>query len=120
MTVSTVPTAGAAFGAGGLMPWIEVLRRAREQAAQQPAHPWVARLERLRGTVGHDGVERITTQAVFDVLEVPQRARTAAASSTLARLMRGMGWTPMRTRSLTRGGFNDQVRGYAREAPHRR
>jgi hypothetical protein len=100
------------------MPWIEVLRRAREQAAEQPAHPWAARLERLRGTVDNDGVERITTQAVFDVLEVPQRARTAAACSLLARLMRGMGWMPIRTRRLTRGGFKDQVRGYGREGQH--
>jgi hypothetical protein len=99
-----------------MMPWVEVLRLAREQVTRQQAHPWVARLERLRGTVGNDGVERITTQAVFDLLEVPQRARTAAACSTLARLMRDMGWTPIRTRSLARGGFRDQARGYAREA----
>jgi hypothetical protein len=27
--------------------------------------------------IGDDNVERVTTQAVFDVLEVPQRARRA-------------------------------------------
>jgi hypothetical protein len=102
------------------MPWVEVLRRAKEVAQEQPAHPWLLRLERLQGTVSYDGVERITTQAIFDVLEVPQRGRTAAACSVLAYLMRGLGWTAMRTRSLNRAGFRDQVRGYAREPQQRR
>lgn len=102
------------------MPWVEILRRAKEAAQEKPAHAWAVRLERLRGTEGYDGVERITTQAVFDALEVPQRARTAAACSVLARLMRGLGWTPTRTRSVNRGGFKDQIRRYARELKRRR
>ena len=102
-----------------MMSWIETLRGAREQAVRQCAHPWVVRLEGLRGSLAHDGIERVTTQAVFDLLEVPQRARTAAACRQLARLMRDMGWTSVRTRSLSPTGFRDQVRGYAREARHR-
>ena len=97
-----------------MTPWTEVLRRARENVARESAHPWTQRLQRLRGIVGGDGIERITTQAVFDVLEVPQRGRTAAASSMLAQMMRSNGWTPIRTRCLSRGGFRDQARGYAR------
>jgi hypothetical protein len=95
--------------------WIEILHRTRADVIQQSAHPWAQRLERLRGAVGADGVERISTQAVFDFLEVPQRGRTAAACSSLARLMRGNGWTPIRTRCLSGSGYRDQVRGYARE-----
>jgi hypothetical protein len=34
-------------------------------------------LEDLRGKTGIDGLERVGTQAVLDVLEVPQRERTA-------------------------------------------
>jgi hypothetical protein len=74
-------------------------------------------LERICGAVGFDGVERITTQAVFDELEVPQERRTTAASIALARLMRGLGWTQVRVRAVGRTGFKEQVRGYAREVP---
>ena len=93
------------------MTWIETLRRAKAEVTQQRVHPWTLRLQRLRGTVDHNGVERVTTQAVFDVLEVPQSARTPAACSTLARLMRDHGWSAVRVRGLTRGGFREQVRG---------
>jgi hypothetical protein len=87
------------------MAWIELLRRTKAAVAQPRAHPWALRLQRLQGRVDHDGVERVTTQAVFDLLEVPQNARTPAACSTLARLMRSLGWTSVRVRGLTRGGY---------------
>jgi hypothetical protein len=100
-----------------LMSFIEILHRSRAGLVKRDAHPWSNRLQFLRGVVGYDGVERITTQAVFDELEVPQKARTAAAGRTLARLMRSLGWTSVRVRAVTRGGFKEQVRGYAREVP---
>jgi hypothetical protein len=31
----------------------------------------------VRGTAGFDGLERISTQTLMDILEVPQRKRTA-------------------------------------------
>jgi hypothetical protein len=65
--------------------------------------------------VGDDGIERVATQAVFDLLEVPQRGRTAGACRRLARVMGGLGWTPVRARGLTQTGLRDQVRGYARD-----
>ena len=46
----------------------------KEQIARQNSHPWTMHLERLKGAVGHDAIERITTQAIFDVLEVPQNS----------------------------------------------
>jgi hypothetical protein len=52
---------------------------------------------------------------VFDILEVPQRARAAGACRRLATLMRELGWSPIKARGLTPGGFRDQVRGYARD-----
>jgi hypothetical protein len=99
------------------LPWVEKIRRAAEQARQQrTAHPWEAPIQRLRGKIGSDGVERISTQAVFDYLDVPQRERSAVACSTLSKLMQAQGWSPVRFRGITRGGYLDQVRGYAREA----
>jgi hypothetical protein len=77
--------------------------------------PWALRLERVRGKIGDDGIERITTQNVFDILEVPQCGRGAGACRRLARLMSGQGWMPIRLRGLTRGGYLEQVRGYCRD-----
>jgi len=72
-------------------------------------------LERVRGKMGDDKVERISTQHLFDLLDVPQRSRTAAACRRLAKLMTELGWVRVKSRGLTQGGFRDQVRGYARE-----
>jgi hypothetical protein len=79
-----------------------------------PVDPWRLRLERLRGQIGDDGVERVSTQALFDHLEVFQRSRGAGACRRLAKIMREFGWTPVRVRDLTRGGYLEQVRGYCR------
>jgi hypothetical protein len=74
-------------------------------------------LARVRGKIGDDGIERITTQLLFDILEVPQRSRGAGACRRLARLMAAdLGWTAVRVRDLTRGGYKEQVRGYCRDA----
>ena len=94
------------------VPWVERLRRAKSLALAQAIDPWRLRLERVRGKVGYDGVKRISTQDVFDFLEVPQRARTAGACRRLATLMRELGWNPVKARGMTQSG--DQVRGYAR------
>ena len=86
---------------------------ARQRANSHQA--WRLPLERLRGKIGDDGIERISTQAVFDVLEVLQRNRGAGASRRLAKLMRELGWAPIKARGLNQAGFRDQIRGYARE-----
>lgn len=91
-----------------------------EMAARDSADPWWVRLERVRGQIGHDGIERISTQAVFDYLEVLQRSRGAGACRRLAQAMRGLGWSPVRVRDLTRGGYKEQVRGYCRAASRRK
>ena len=96
--------------------WWEQLQKIKEAAvAEQTADPWRLRLERLRGEIGDDGLERVSTQAVFDLLEVPQRSRRAGASRRLAKVMTELGWTAARVRGLTRGGYREQVRGYCRE-----
>ena len=97
------------------MSFTELLKQGRTRALARNLDPWRLRLERARGKVGDDGIERISTQTVFDILEVPQRARTAGACRRLATLMRELGWSPIKARGLTQSGFTDQVRGYARD-----
>jgi hypothetical protein len=92
------------------------MRQAQAEMAARNADPWRLRLERLHGKIADDGIERITTQAVFDILEIPQRNRSASACRRLAKLMTELGWTAVRVRGLTRGGYLEQVRGYARDA----
>jgi hypothetical protein len=69
---------------------------------------------RERGAPRHP-VECHLCRTLFDILEVPQRGRTAGACRRLAKLMRELGWSPIKARGLTPGGFRDQVRGYAKD-----
>src|SRR5262245_18502911 len=85
-----------------------------EQAARDAADPWSLRLKKLRGTVGDDGVERVSTQCVFDYLEVAQRARGSGTCRKLASGMASLGWTAIRLRAPTRGGYLDRCRGFCR------
>jgi hypothetical protein len=82
---------------------------------EAPADPWLAPLQRVHGKVEFDGLERISSQTLLDMLEVPQRSRTAGTYRRLAKLMAEVGWTAVRVRDLTRGGYKEQVRGYVRE-----
>ena len=94
------------------------LHEEREKHAAINGDPWQLRLERVRGKIGDDGVERIATQTVFDVLEVPQRARGAGACRRLAKLMRELGWHPIKARGLNQRGLLEQIRGYAKDPTH--
>jgi hypothetical protein len=102
------------------MSFMTQLREAEAKSKARTADPWRLPLERLHGRIGDDGIERITTQSVFDVLEVSQRSRGAGACRRLAKLMTALGWTAVRVRGLTRGGYLEQVRGYCRDARHER
>src|ERR1700741_4736473 len=95
--------------------------RLREEEAKsamaEAADPWRLTLERVRGKVDfYDGLERISSQTLLDLLEVPLRNRTAGTFRRLSRVMSELGWAPVRVRDLTRGGYKEQVRGYCREA----
>lgn len=98
-----------------MVSFIEELRQAQADRAAQNIDPWRVPLERVRGKVGDDGIERVSTQAVFDVLEMPQRARGAGACRRLAKLMRELGWSPIKARGLNQRGLLEQIRGYARD-----
>jgi hypothetical protein len=97
------------------MSWIGKLEKAKAEMISRNTDPWRLRLERARGRIGDDGIERISTQMLFDVLEVPHRSRTAGACRRLSKLMRELRWSPIKARGLTPGAFRDQVRGYARD-----
>jgi hypothetical protein len=97
---------------------LQEIKQQMQQEEQKKVEPWRVHLERLRGKVSDDGVERITTQAVFDILGIPQRSRSAGACRRLAKLMTELGWTAVRVRGLTRGGYREQVRGYCRDPGH--
>ena len=96
-------------------------RMREETAPAEAADPWRLTLERVRGKIDfYARLERISSQTLLDLLEVPQRNRTAGTLRRLSRVMTELGWTALRVRDLTRGGYKEQVRGYCREArgPH--
>src|SRR4051794_22310516 len=59
--------------------FLEKLKARRSRSSATASDPWRLCLARVRGKVDFDGLERISTQSVMDVLEVPQRERTAGA-----------------------------------------
>jgi hypothetical protein len=99
---------------------MSLLGKLREErlAVERPADPWLAPLQRVHGKVEFDGLERVSSQTLLDRLEVPQRSRTAGIYRRLAKLMAELGWTAVRVRDLTRGGYKEQVRGYVRDGNH--
>ena len=85
-------------------------------AAAEAADPWRLTLERVRGKVDYfDGLERVSSQTLLDLLAVPQRNRTAGTYRRLAKVMVELDWTAVRVRDLTRGGYREQIRGYCRQ-----
>jgi hypothetical protein len=94
------------------MSFIEHLHSARQTA--NSSDPWAAPLRNLHGQIGHDGVERIATEAVFEQLDIPPLKRTPEAAKRLKGLMVMLGWTPVRSRHVTSRGRAARVRGYAR------
>jgi hypothetical protein len=95
--------------------FLENLKAGREAVRARNADPWRLRLEGVRGKIGDDAIERVSTQSVLDLLEVPQRRRDAGACRRLATLMRELGWHPIKARGLTPTGVRDQIRGWARD-----
>ena len=65
--------------------------RMREEAARaaaaEAADPWRLTLERVRGKVDFsDRLERISSQTLLDLLEVPQRNRTVGTFRRVCRI----------------------------------
>ena len=77
---------------------------------------WTPTLRKVKGKIGHDGIERVSTHDVFDLLEVPMKRRPSE-TVRLSKVMRSLGWSNIRARGLNSGSYRDRVRGYAREVP---
>lgn len=88
--------------------------KAAKDELEMPEDPWLAPLQRVRGKVEFDGHERVSSQTLLDMLEVPQRSRTAGTFRRVAKLMAELGWSPVRVRDLNGRGFREQIRGYVR------
>lgn len=101
------------------MSWMAQVEAKKQQvqaeAAARTADEWQLPLQRLRGKVGADGVERASSQGIFDFLEVHQGSRGAGACRRLAKIMRELGWSPIKARGLNQRGLREQIRGYARD-----
>ena len=63
------------------MSFMTRLHDAQANSKARTAEPWRLRLERVQGKIGYDGIERVTTQLLFDILEVPQRSRGPARAA---------------------------------------
>lgn len=97
--------------------WLEKLKSEIVTPSGYRARPdmWKRRLSQLGGTIDLvDGIERITTQAVFDILQLPRGRRGPKAYSRLAATMAELGWYPVRVRGMT-PGRNRQIRCYERK-----
>ena len=85
-------------------------------AAAEAADPWRLRLERVRGKIDFiDRLERVSSQTLLDLLEVPQRNRMAGTFRRLSKLMTELGWSAVRVRDFNGRGYKEQIRGYCRE-----
>ena len=67
--------------------WLAKMEEAAAKIASvSSADPWLLRLERVRGKIGDDGIERVTTQTDCSTyLEVAQRSRGAGACRRLSK-----------------------------------
>jgi hypothetical protein len=99
-----------------VMSWLGKIKAAQAELATQNVDPWQLPLARVHGKIDYDGLERVSSQTILDMLEVPQRNRRAGTYRRLAKVMAELGWTAVRIRDLTRGGYKEQVRGYCRDA----
>ena len=98
--------------------WLAQIREA-EARLTEPADPWRCAWSAYAVKLVTMVSSEFQTQTLFDHLEVLQNSRGAGASRRLAEIMRSLGWTPVRVRDLTRGGYKEQVRGYCRDRVRR-
>lgn len=95
--------------------FVERIRAAQaEQGQSEHEDPWLPTLRTLKGRIGGDGVERISTYDVFEALEIPVRRRSGT-TVRLSRLMRSLGWANIRARGLGAHSYRHRVRGFARQ-----
>ena len=97
-------------------PGTSFIERLADHRTKKAPDPWIDVLRTIKGQVGYfDGLERISTEAVFEHLDLPPLKRTPEAAKRLRGLMVQLGWMPVRARAVSARGRAARVRGYARE-----
>jgi hypothetical protein len=105
------------FAATRHVPFLQQLREAEDAVrTRDDVDLWELHLRNLKGRIGHDGVERVSTNDAFDHLEIPMRRRSGL-TVRLSRVMRKLGWCNIPARGLNPSSYRDRVRGFARELP---
>ena len=99
-----------------MVSWVGRLEQAKAEMAKPSVDPWQLPLARLHGKIDYDGLERVSSQTILDMLEVPQRSRRAGTYRRLAKIMTELGWTAVRVRDFNCRGYKEQIRGYCRDA----
>ena len=98
--------------------FLERLHAAEDEIREKNIDPWLPTLKTVHGQLDKNGVERISTQLIMDILDVPQNER-GKNYRRLAKLMASLGWTAQRMIAPDRKACLEQVRGYCREPFHR-
>jgi hypothetical protein len=80
----------------------------------QDRDPWLELLSTLTGRISNDGVERVSSDALMEFLDLPPHERTPKAARRIRSLMISLHWVPVRAMLLTATGARTRVRGYAR------
>jgi hypothetical protein len=89
------------------MSWLQRLDQAHAELADRSADPWRKKVESAVRGVG-----AMSSAALLDLLRVPATTGTARR---LAKIMRSIGFIPIKSRRLMPGGFRDTVtRGWSR------
>ena len=96
--------------------FMKTVREAQQKnITTQNADPWLSPLSSVQKIDFADGLERISSQKILDLLEIPQQGRRTPVYRRIAKLMAELGWTAVRVRDLTGRGYKEQVRGYCRQ-----
>ena len=91
---------------GERMSFIEKLRQAQAELAKRSADPFRQEIE-----TAVRSKDAISTAALLDLLDVP---KTTGNARRVSKVMRSMGFVPIKSRRLMPGGFRDTVaRGWA-------
>jgi hypothetical protein len=73
------------------MSWLGKIKAAKVEMAAPNVDPWQLPLARVHGKIDYDGLERVSSQTLMDMLEVPQRSRRAGTYRHLSKLMVELG-----------------------------
>lgn len=103
------------------MAFLNVLAQKKAEAQTlTTSDEWKPILIKAKGTVGLSNIERVSTEALFDLIDLPKVKRTPEAAKRLRRIMEELGWVATRAPSrITQRGRAGRVRGYSREAIRR-